>query len=391
MGLYEPAVGRVERVGRLRIGSVVSTKAPIRHVDVTLLFAALALTAFGNLMVYAASRTRLVADGLPERFLVNRQLLFSAVGIGVMILLASFSYRRLRAWGPLVYLAGAGALIVVLTGVGTSVAGAQRWISFGFFQLQPSEFMKLGVLVALALLLAERQGYPTWGDAARASVLVAIPSVLIYLQPDLGTLLVLIAVAAGVMVVAGLRARVLLVIVALAAVSVFGILQLGVLKEYQVARLTAFLDPSQDLQRTGYNLNQARIGIGSGQLVGKGLLSGSQTNLDFVPEVHTDFIFVAVGEKLGFIGAATLLGLFALFLWRGIRIAMLSKELFGTLLAAGVVAMVAFQMFINIGMTLGVSPITGIPLPFVSFGGSSLITTFAATGILLNVHMRRFV
>ena len=391
MGLYEPAVGRVERIGGSRIGSFVSAKAPIRHVDVTLLFAALALTAYGNLMVYAASRTRLVADGLPERFLVNRQLLFSAVGIGVMVLLTSFSYRRLKAWGPLVYLAGAGALVVVLTGIGTSVAGAQRWINLGFFQFQPSEFMKLGVLVVVALILADRQGYPTWTDAMRVLFLVGIPSVLIYLQPDLGTLLVLIAVAAGALVVAGLRARVLLVIVAIAAVSVFGILQLGVLKDYQVARLTAFLDPSQDLQRTGYNLNQARIGIGSGQLMGKGLFSGSQTNLEFVPEVRTDFIFVAVGEKLGFVGAVALLGLFALFLWRGIRIAMLSKELFGTLLAAGVVTMIGFQMFINIGMTLGVSPITGIPLPFVSFGGSSLITTFAATGILLNIHMRRFV
>jgi len=191
------------------------------------------------------------------------------------------------------------------------------------------------------------------------------------------------------LVVGGTRARVLLVIIMLGISGVIGVLHLHVLKEYQIARLTAFLDPTTDKQRTGYNLDQARIAVGSGQVTGKGLFTGTQTNLDFVPEVQTDFIFTAVGEELGFVGAALLLGLFAIFLWRGLRIAMLSKDMFGTMLAAGVVAMLAFQMFINIGMTIGVSPITGIPLPFVSYGGSSMITTYIATGILLNVHMRR--
>ena len=196
-------------------------------------------------------------------------------------------------------------------------------------------------------------------------------------------------VRATLLVVAGTRARMLLLLVVLGLVSIFGVLQAGLLKEYQVARLTGFLDPAADLQRTGYNLNQARIAVGSGQLVGKGLFTGSQTNLDFVPEVHTDFIFTAVGEELGFVGAATLLALFALLIWRGLRIAMLSKDMFGTLLAAGIVAIFAFQMFVNIGMTIGVSPITGIPLPFISYGGSSMITTWVLVGILLNVHMRR--
>jgi rod shape determining protein RodA len=383
--------GRLDRGRRDHVGSLLSSKAPIRHVDLVLVLSAFALTAFGNLMVYSASATRLADDGLPERFLLNRQMLFSTIGIGLMIVIASFSYRRARAWGALAYLAGLVLLTLVLTGFGTSVAGAQRWIDVGFFQFQPSEFMKLAVLVVLAMMLSDARGYPGWGDAARAAAIVAVPALLIYRQPDLGTLLVLVALALGVLVVAGVRGRVLLVMFALGIVSIFGVLQMGLLKDYQVARLTAFLDPSQDLQRTGYNLNQARIGVGSGQLTGKGLFSGSQTNLDFVPEVHTDFIFVAVGEELGFLGASALLGLFALLLWRGIRIAMLSKDLFGTLLAAGVVVMLAFQMFVNIGMTIGVSPITGIPLPFVSFGGSSMITTYAAMGVLLSVHMRRFV
>ena len=387
----EGTYGRVDRVGRERIAAVIATKAPIRHLDFTLVLTAFLLTAFGNLMVYSASATRLRNDGLPERLLLNKQLLFSAIGVGAMIVLASFSYRRLRAWGPVAYLGGLGLLALVLTGFGSRVAGAQRWIDLGPLQFQPSEFMKIGVLVVCALLLAEQRGYPTWLDVIKVLVLVGIPGVLIYLQPDLGTLLVFVALSMTLLIVSGTRGRAVLVLIVLGVVAIWGVLQLGLLQEYQVARLTAFLDPTQDLQRTGYNLNQARIGVGSGQLFGKGLFSGSQTNLDFVPEVQTDFIFVAVGEELGFVGACVLLAMFAVFLWRGIRIAMMSKDLFGTLLAAGVVAMIAFQMFVNIGMTIGVSPITGIPLPFVSYGGSSLITTYAATGILLNVHMRRFV
>ena len=391
MGMYEPAVGRVDRIGRGRVGSYVSSKAPIRHVDLTLVLTAFALTAFGNLMVYSASATRLANDGLPERFLLDRQMMFSFVGIGVMALIATISYRRLRAWAPILYVAGLASLVLVLTSLGTSVAGAQRWIGIGFFRVQPSEFMKVAVLAIVALVLADRRGYPTWTDAVRVLAIVGVPGILIYLQPDLGTLLVFIALAAAMLFVSGLRARVLFVITLIGVLGVIGVFQAGLLKQYQVDRLTAFLDPSSDPLRTGYNLNQARIGIGSGQITGKGLFSGSQTNLDFVPEVHTDFIFVAVGEELGFIGASVMLGLFALFLWRGIRIAMLSKDLLGTLLATGIVAVIGFQMFINVGMTIGVSPITGIPLPFVSFGGSSLITGFAMTGILLNVHMRRFV
>jgi rod shape determining protein RodA len=249
--------------------------------------------------------------------------------------------------------------------------------------------MKIAMLCVLALLMSERRGDAGAIDAARAIGLLAPAAALIYLQPDLGTLLVLIAILLVALVVGGTRASVLLLLCAIGVVGVFGVFHSGALKEYQKARLTAFLDPAADPSGVGYNLNQARIGVGSGEIFGKGLFGGSQTNLSFVPEVHTDFIFVALAEETGFVGALVLLGLFAIFLWRGLRIAMLSKDVFGTLLAAGVVAMIAFQVFVNVGMTIGVSPITGIPLPFVSYGGSSMITTYAATGILLNVHMRR--
>lgn len=388
--MYEGGAGRVTRIGRERVrGMPLSSKAPIKHLDPTLVMCALLLTAVGNLMVYSASFKRLEANGLSPRSLLNKQLSFSAAGLVAMIVVASFSYRRLKAWGPVAYVASLAALFFVLTPFGSSAKGAQRWIDVGFFQLQPSEFMKLSVLVVLALLMSERKGYAEGADAMRAIGLVALPALLIYVQPDLGTLLVLLAVLLAALVVGGTRFRVLIAMLALAAVGVVGVLQIGVLKDYQRARLTAFLDPSNDPTGVGYNLNQARISVGSGRITGKGLFSGSQTNLAFVPEVHTDFIFTALAEETGFVGALALLGLFAIFIWRGLRIAIMSKDLFGTLLATGVVAMLAFQVFVNIGMTIGVSPITGIPLPFVSYGGSSMITTYVATGILLNVHMRR--
>ncbi|HLW17647.1 MAG TPA: rod shape-determining protein RodA [Actinomycetota bacterium] len=386
---FEGSLGRLERIGRQRIERRALANNPIRHLDPTLLICALALTAFGNLMVYSASASRLRDQGLSPRYLLNRQMAFSLIGLAVMVVVATFNYRRLRAWAFPLYLTGLALLIAVLSPLGASAKGAQRWINVGFFQLQPSEFMKLAVLVVMAYFLSERRGHPAAGAVVGACALVLVPAVLIFKQPDLGTLLVLMALLLTMLVVGGTRARTMFVILLLGVSSVIGILHTHVLKDYQLARLTAFLDPSADKQRTGYNLDQARIAVGSGQLTGKGLFTGTQTNLDFVPEVQTDFIFTAVGEELGFVGSVVLLGLFAIFLWRGLRIAMLSKDLFGTLLAAGVVAMLAFQMFINIGMTIGVSPITGIPLPFVSYGGSSIVTTYIATGLLLNVHMRR--
>lgn len=388
-------VGGLDRIGRAhRVGSRASgiaSKAPIRHLDPTLVLSAFALTAFGNIMVYSASFKRLESEGLSPRYLMNRQLMFSLLGVVVMVVIASFSYRRLKTWGPIGYVVGMVGLLAVLTPLGSSAKGAQRWIGVGFFQLQPSEFMKVATLVVLALYIGERRGGLGLPEAVRAIALILPPGLLIYTQPDLGTLLVTLAVLLALLVVGGTKGRVLLLIAVMGVVGIVGVLHAGVLKDYQVARLTGFLDPSADIQRTGYNLNQARISVGSGQIVGKGLFGGTQTNLNFVPEVHTDFIFTAIAEETGFVGALVLLSLFAIFLWRGLRIAMLSKDRFGALLATGVVAMIAFQMFVNIGMTIGVSPITGIPLPFVSYGGSSMLTTYVVTGILLNVHMRRLV
>jgi rod shape determining protein RodA len=215
--------------------------------------------------------------------------------------------------------------------------------------------------------------------------------VLIYMEPDLGTMLVFLFLTISLLLVGGAKLRHFAVLGAIGAVAVAVILQMGLLQDYQVQRITAFLDPNPDVQSEGYNLTQSKIAIGSGGIRGKGLEGeNTQTALDFVPEQHTDFIFTAVGEQLGFTGAATLLALFAFLIWRAIRTAAMARDMFGTLLATGIAALWAFQLFVNVGMTMGIMPITGIPLPFISYGGSSLITNYVAVGLLLNIHMRRF-
>jgi rod shape determining protein RodA len=281
-------------------------------------------------------------------------------------------------------------LVLVRTPLGTTIRGSQRWFQLFGFQLAPSEIAKLALVAMLAAFLSElRSSDLSLRDLYRATAIAAIPGLLVFLQPDLGTSIVMVAILVGILVVAGARPRHLGVLALTAVVLFFGTLQLGLVKDYQIARLTAFFDPQNDPQRSDYNRNQAEIAIGSGGLFGRGYLKGTQTNLDFVPEQHTDFIFTVVGEEFGFVGAIFVLMLFALLIWRAVRIALLAKDPFGTYLAAGIASMLAIQVFVNVGMTLGIMPITGIPLPFVSYGGSSFLTNCAAVGLLLNVHMRR--
>jgi rod shape determining protein RodA len=228
-------------------------------------------------------------------------------------------------------------------------------------------------------------------DIALCVGMVGVPMALIYLEPDLGTMMVFIALTGAIFLIGGVKIRHFLMLGVIALVGMAAILQMGLLKEYQVDRLTSFLDPTPNVRSEGYNLVQSQIAIGSGGMRGKGLQkANTQTALDYVPEQHTDFIFTAVGEQLGFVGCAALLGMFAFLIWRAIRIATISRDAFGTLMASGVAALWAFQIFVNVGMTMGIMPITGIPLPFISFGGSSLVTNFIAVGLLHNIHMRRF-
>jgi rod shape determining protein RodA len=365
-------------------------RRPMRHVDPVLILAVLALVVIGLFAIYSSTHQSLAAiDADPGRY-VKRQMTFFALGAVVVMAAASFDYRFLKVYAGLVYVSSIVLLLLVRTPLGTTVKGSQRWFELFGFQLAPSEIAKLAVIAMLAAFLSEIRGELTLQDVFRATGLAAIPAVLVFLQPDLGTSIVFAAILVGVLVVAGTRPRYLAVLALTAVVLIFAGFQVGLVKEYQLVRLQAFLDPGNVDADALHNREQAEIAIGSGGLFGLGYLEGTQTNLDFVPEQHTDFIFTVVGEEFGFVGAMTLLGLYGIVVWRAFRIAMISKDPFGTYLAAGIASMLALQMFVNVGMTVGIMPITGIPLPFVSYGGSSLLVNCAAVGTLLNVHMRRF-
>jgi rod shape determining protein RodA len=407
----------VDRIGGEPISARMARKAPFRHIDPTLLLVTLILATYGAVMVLSVTIHRQVEAGLDPNLFMKRQIAYIVAGIVALIVTSLIDYRHFRAFAPFIYLVTLVGLILVLTPLGYIQGGASRWINLGAFQAQPSELAKIAVIVVLSAYLAERKGDLNGLDIIFCLGAVAIPSVLVYLEPDLGTMMVFVAITGALLLVGGAKLRHFVVLGTLGLVGTIVILQMGLLQDYQKERLTSFLDPNPDVQDAGYNLVQAKIAIASGGVRGTGLqlepgdepasdryvgglplegdpvdqdVAASQTALDFVPEQHTDFVFTAVGEQLGFMGSATLLGLFAFLIWRALRIAAMSKDLFGTLLATGVAALWAFQLFINVGMTMGIMPITGIPLPFVSYGGSSLITNFIAVGILLNVHMRRF-
>ena len=384
----------VDRIGGQPIASRMARKAPIRHLDPTLLLVTLLLSAYGALMIYSATVADQRAAGLPEDYYLKRQLAFLIAGTVLLLFTTFFDYRHLRGLAPFLYGATVIGLVLVLSPLGETVQGAQRWINLGAFQAQPSELMKLVLIITLAAYMAERGGELTARDVVVTMALLLVPAVLIFLQPDLGTMMVLVAITGAVLLIGGARIRHFLTLAAIGLVALAVALQTGVIHDYQVERLTAFLDPNPDISSEGYNLIQSKIAIGSGGMHGKGFADPegqTQTALDYVPEQHTDFIFTAVGEQLGFVGTATLLVLFAFLLWRAVRIATLSRDLFGTILAAGIAALWAFHVFVNIGMTVGIMPITGIPLPFISYGGSSLITNYLAIGLLLNIHMRRYI
>jgi rod shape determining protein RodA len=381
----------VDRIGGEPISARMARRAPIRHLDPVLLLCTLALAAYGAVMIFSATAGRFEDAGLDPATLMKRQLIYAVIGAAVLLGMSMFDYRHLRGFAPVIYSATLILLIAVLSPLGANVRGTQRWINVAFFQMQPSEIAKIAVIIAVAAYLAERRGEVRSIDVAVTTGIVAVPALLIFLEPDLGTMMVFVALVGALLLVGGARIRHFAVLAFLGIVAILLAMQFNLIRDYQIERITAFLDPSPDVQSEGYNLTQSKIAIGSGGMRGKGLRGeNTQTSLAFVPEQETDFIFTAVGEQLGFMGSATLLGVFAVLIWRALRIAAMARDLFGTLLAAGVGALFAFQMFVNIGMTLGIMPITGIPLPFVSYGGSSLITNFVAVGLLLNIHMRRF-
>jgi rod shape determining protein RodA len=366
-------------------------RRPIRHLDPLLLVTSVLLAVVGLFLVYSATNQSLRTLRLDPGQFVKKQITALVLGFVMLVLVAAFDYRFYKVYAGFIYAATVVALVLVQTPLGTSPAGAQRWFTFGGFQLTPSEFAKIALALMLGAVLSElRTIEPTLSDVLRVTMIAAVPTGLVFIQPDIGTTIVLVAIVVGILVVAGTRPKHLATLAIASLVLLFGAFQLNVIKGYQLERISAFLDSENDARGANYNRNQAEIAIGSGGIVGQGYLNGRLTNLDFVPEQHTDFIFTVAGEEFGFVGAALVLALFAILMWRAIRISYLSKDAFGTYVAAGIAAMFAIQMFVNVGMVIGIMPITGIPLPFVSYGGSSMLANFMAVGLLLNIHMRRF-
>jgi rod shape determining protein RodA len=365
--------------------------SPWRHLDLALIGATAAIALIGVLMVWSASRATVDEVGLASHTFLVRQGMYAIVGAGVMALVTLVDYRRFYELAPVLYGGGVLMLMGVLSPLGEEVNGSQSWFGFGAFQLQPAELMKLAVVLLLAGICANHRAGGVV-DARRVVLCLlafALPAGLILLQPDLGSMLVFVAITFGVLLVAGASPRHLAAISLAGVIGIIGVVELGFIEDYQMARFTAFVD-SGAAGDNAYNAEQAQNAIGNGGLVGTGFLQGTQTKLKYVPEQQTDFIFTVVGEELGFAGSVTLLLLYGVMLWRIWRAAAVARDAFGTLLCAGVFCMILVQVFENMGMTMGIMPITGIPLPFVSFGGSSTITMFAAIGLVLNVHTRRF-
>lgn len=361
--------------------------------DKLLNFAVGGLLLIGTLLVYAGTREWFRSYGLDPEYYFKRHTLNIVIGGLLAYGTTLIDYRLLRAYTPIVWLAAViGLTIVLIPGLGTEINGARAWISLpGGFQLQPAELAKIAIIVGISMILSDRDQTdkdPTDLDVVKALAIAAVPILLIVAQPDLGTVLIISAAVVAMIGASGAPARWVVGLLLLAVVGVFTAVQTGAVSQYQVARLQSFVDPSADPQASGYQLRQSRITIGSGGLFGKGLFEGPQTNGRFVPEQQTDFIFTVAGEELGFVGCSIILFLYTLFFIRAFAICRRSSDLFGRLVCIGVIAWFAFQTFENIGMTMGLMPMTGVPLPFLSYGGSSMFANLIGVGLLQNVHAR---
>lgn len=356
--------------------------------DVMMFVVMAALLALGVLMVYSATYVRLEAEGANPTSAMQRQLIFAAVAVVAFVATSLIDYREYR--NAIVFVFAAVVVTLFLVLFMPEQRDTQRWIPVGPFQFQPSEFAKLGVIVALAAVLAPAsETGMKWVRMFAALGVVAVPSVLIFVQPDLGTMLVFGFITLAMLFAAGTTMRQLLVLLGAGVAGVVAVWQLQLLADYQINRIVGFLDQTADVQNLNYNLDRSRIAIGAGRLFGAGLFEGTQTSLNYVPAQTTDFIFTAIGEQLGFIGGALVIAAYGLLIWRILMIANRASDRFGSLIAVGVAALLAFHVFINIGMTIGVAPVTGLPLPFVSAGGSAMIAMGAALGIVNSVWRAR--
>ncbi|MBI2761741.1 MAG: rod shape-determining protein RodA [Chloroflexi bacterium] len=359
-----------------------------RQFDFWLIGASLLLTAYGMALIYSGSLARFSDAAVVIRGPIARQVMYLALGLMLMIVLTRVDYRGWGAFALVLYGLSLAALVFVLV-FGTSEFGSRRWITLAGFQIQPSEPAKLATIVLLAKLMSAGGGASLPGRVFLLSLgVAAVPALLVYREPDLGTAIVFVAVWVGMAFIGGAKARHLGLLAAITLVAMPFVMVVAV-QGYQKERLEIFFNPGRDPLGTGYNINQASISIGSGGWFGKGLMQGTQTQLDFLRTQTTDYIFSVLGEELGFVGAMVLFALFVLLLFRGLRVATAAQDDFGRLVATGIVVMVLAQVFINIGVNVRLFPVTGIPLPFISQGGSSLMTMFMAVGLLQSILARR--
>ncbi|HSJ71289.1 MAG TPA: rod shape-determining protein RodA [Acidimicrobiia bacterium] len=371
-----------------RVPVFIDRDSPLRP-DLVLVVTYLLISAIGLLMVYSATAPGLEARGLDPTRDLKEQAIFVVIGFVVFGFVSSIDLTEIRGFVGPVYVISIGLLVLVMTPLGDSAGIAQRWIDLGIVQFQPSEVAKIAVVLMLSSILSMAPTPLSWQTVARALVIVGVPAGLIFLQPDLGTMLVFAFVMLVMLFAGGSTLRQLGFIALATIIGTVGLFQLNLIKDYQVTRLTAFIDPEGASLDAVYNQVQSEIAIGSGGLLGKGLFEGTQTNLQFVPVQASDFIFTAVGEQFGFVGSLIVLGLFGLLLFRLLLTALHARSRFSFLVVTGIAAMLAFHVFVNIGMTVRVMPVTGLPLPFMSSGGTFFVMMSAALGLAHSAWIRR--
>ena len=394
-GLTTPRPGVFSgRRPRSLLARAFARNSPLRHMDWLLVVVVLGLSAIGTLLVWSATQPSLLAAGADPRTYLKKQLLNVVIGLVLMAGVSLVDTRQLRTWVPFFYGATVLGLLAVLTPIGSDINGAHAWISLpGGFQVEPSEFAKLALILGMASIFSRARPAISGGPRVRslfAALACAAPLIgLVVIEPALGVALVLVVVTATMIVLSGLRLRIIAALAGLVAVTIGAAGGLHLLKSYQLTRFTSFLHPSADLAGAGYNAAQAKIAVGSGGMFGQGLFHGQLIAGNFVPSQQTDFIFTVAGEELGFTGTIVIVFLLGVVIVRALRIATRADDLFGLLVASGIAMWFAFQSFVNIGMTIGIMPITGLPLPFVSYGGSAVFADMIAIGLLQSVHRRR--
>jgi rod shape determining protein RodA len=390
-GYTAPRPGVFAGRPRSLLARAFARNSALRHMDWLLVLVVLGLSAIGTLLVWSATQPSLLAAGQNPHTYLKKQLLNVIIGVVLMVAVSFADTRQLRSWTPLAYGATLLALLAVLSPIGSDINGAHAWISLpGGFQVEPSEFAKIALILIIASAFSQARG----GTPGVRSVLVALACAaplmaLVVIEPALGVALVLVVVAATMIVLSGTKLRIIAGLAVIVGVAVAAAGGLHILKSYQLTRFTSFLHPSADLAGAGYNAAQAKIAVGSGGMFGEGLFHGQLVAGNFVPSQQTDFIFTVAGEELGFVGTITIVVLLGIVIVRALRIASRADDLFGMLVASGIAIWFAFQSFVNIGMTIGIMPITGLPLPFLSYGGSAVFADMIAIGMLQSVHRHR--